>query len=120
MNEPQRKSDMEALMQLPAFRRFLFRSIQTAGILAQAAVSTNGSDGRDLAFAEGRRSLGFDLLRDAEAALAAPLQHPLSLLTLLSVIREEAQTSDTEKPNGRRSTSRYDDSTGDEDGSDGA
>ena len=105
---------MTQLMALPAFRRFLFRSIQNAGLLSQTAVSTNGSDGRDLAFAEGRRSLGFDLLRDAEAALAVPLQHPLSLLTLLSVIREEAQTSDTEKPNGRRSTSRYDDPRNDD------
>lgn len=115
MSKDQRAADMEQLMGLPSFRRFLFRSIQTAGLLSDTAISTNGSDGRDLAFAEGRRSLGFELLRDAEAALAAPLQHPLNLITWLSLLREEAQTSDLEKASGRRRDNRYDDADGDDD-----
>lgn len=114
----QREADMEALMALPAFRRFLARSIQTAGILTQTGIATNGSDGRDLAFAEGRRSLGFDLLRDAEAGLPVPMRSPLNIMTLLSVLREEAQTAETEKANGRR-RSRYGDLDGNDDSGDG-
>jgi len=92
--------DMQFLNAQPQFRRFLWRVIQMAGILAPA---TNGADGRDLSFAEGRRNLGFEILADAE--MGQPIQHHESLMTLLQVLREEAQQS--EKPNGRRKP-RYD------------
>ncbi|WP_066807146.1 hypothetical protein [Sphingomonas asaccharolytica] len=110
----QTDADMKQLMELPSFRRFLFRSIQTAGLLSHTAYGTNGSDGRDLAFNEGRRSLGFELLREAEAALSEPLRHPLNIMTLVSVLREEAQTSDQERASGRR-YDRYGDSDGNDD-----
>src|SRR3546814_5112017 len=79
-------------MALPAFRRFLFRSIQSAGILAP---TTNGTDGRNLDFYEGRRSLGFELLRDADTAQPGDLQHPHSIMTLLAVLREERSEEHT-------------------------
>ena len=85
--EAQRAADLAELMALPAFRRFLFRQIQSAGILEHA---TSGSDGRDLAHAEGRRGLAIDMLRDAEAGQAEAVRHPLGVATLIAVLREEA------------------------------
>lgn len=101
MSSKQHKADIEQLMALPSFRRFLWRSIQMARILDPA---TDGSAGRDLSFAEGRRNLGFDILRDVETGMA--VSHPQSLFTLLQVLREEAQSTPQEKPNARRD--RYD------------
>lgn len=98
--------DMAKLMALPAFRRFLFRSIQSAGILAP---TTNGTDGRNLDFYEGRRSLGFELLRDADTAQPGDLQHPHSIMTLIAVLREEANPTPKEKTRGTRD--RYGDIT---------
>ncbi len=110
--------DMVWLMEQPQFRRFLFRSIQTAGILTYRASTANGSDGRDLAYAEGRRSLGLDILRDADAALPAPLQHPSHAHTLAAIMAEASQIQ-SEKPNARHKRDRYDDIDGDDDGSAG-
>lgn len=109
-----RTAEMAQLMALPGFRKFLFSLIQRAGVLDYAPFSTNGSDGRDLAYYEGRRSLGLDILRDADAAQPAPMRHPNSIMTLMTVLREEAQTTEQEKPRGR--PSRYDD----DDGTDGS
>lgn len=92
---------MKELLAIPAFRRFLFRLIQTAGLLDYAKPATNGSEGRDLAFVEGRRSLGFDLLRDADAGQPAELRHPQSILTLIAVLREEANPAPKEKKRDR-------------------
>ena len=101
MTEEQHKADIAQLIDLPAFRRFLWRSIQMAGIFSPAI---NGADGRDLS--EGRRRLGFDILQDVERAMPDP--HPFGLSTLIQVILEESRSSSTqEKPSGRRS--RYDD-----------
>lgn len=96
------ETDMAALMALPEFRRFLFRSIQLAGILSP---TTNGADGRNLDFHEGRRSLGFDILRDADAGQPAPLRHPHSIMTLIAALREEATTAS--KPEKARVQDRY-------------
>lgn len=90
----QQEMDMAVLMRRPEFKRFLFRSIQTSGLFQS---STNGSDGRDLNFHEGRRSMGLELLRDAENALDARMRTPECLLTLNSIIREESQKP-SEKP----------------------
>lgn len=101
----QQETDMAELLALPAFRRFLFRSIQNAGILSAA---TNGADGRDLAFAEGRRSLGFDILRDVDAGNPAALRHPYSIMTLIAAFREEANPIG--KPKAEKSSgTRYED-----------
>ncbi|ODP39263.1 hypothetical protein [Sphingomonas turrisvirgatae] len=115
MSDKQRRQDMEFLVKRPEFLRFLFRSIQMAGVLDQTTRATNGSDGRDLAFVEGRRSLGFDILREADAGQPAPMQHPYSLITLIAALREEAQSQPEEKKRGGRDD-RYsdgDDGSGD-------
>lgn len=100
MTDKQHKADIEQLMALPAFRRFLWRSIQMAGIFDPA---TNGPNDSYLV-CEGRRRLGFDLLRDVESGM--PVSHPQALITLIQVLREEAQAAPQEKPSGRRN--RYD------------
>lgn len=97
----QQETDMEELIALPAFRRFLWRSIQSAGILSQA---TNGADGRDLSYAEGRRSQMLAMLSDVEAAHPAALRHPHNIMTLIAVLREEANPAPKEKKSG---TGRY-------------
>jgi hypothetical protein len=86
------KLDISELMGLPSFRRFLWRAIQQARILETA---TNGADARNLDFFEGRRSLGFDLLSDVEAAMAVP--HPQALWTILQVLRVEAQPNTSQR-----------------------
>jgi hypothetical protein len=94
----QEKADLVDLLARPQFRRFLFRAIQLSGIFDATA---NGTDERTR-FLEGRRSLGLDILRDVDGA--QPVQSPggIPILTLLQVLREGAQSSPQEKPNGRR------------------
>ena len=96
------KTDMEALLLRPEFRRFLWRVIQMAGIFEPVA---NGADGRNL-IDEGRRNLGLEILADAE--LGQPVAHPdqIPILTMIQVLREEAQEQPTEKPHAKRD--RYD------------
>lgn len=99
------ETDMQFLMERPEFRRFLSRSIQMAGLLEYSASAANGTDGRNLHFAEGRRSLGFDILRDADLGQPEALRHPNSIMTLIAALREEANTPQrSEKSRG----SRYD------------
>lgn len=95
------QQDMEELLKLASFRRFLFRSIQSAGILSAA---TNGADGRNLDWIEGRRSLGFEILREADLGQPAPARSELSIMTLIAALREEAETP--RKPEKKRD--RYD------------
>lgn len=97
----QQSEDMAALIAMPAFKRFLWRSIQTSGILSQA---TNGADARDLSFAEGRRSLMFAILSDVEQGQQPELRHTHSIMTLLAVLREEANPAPKEK---KSATGRY-------------
>lgn len=90
------KQDAQYLIERPEFRRFLFSVIQSCGFFS----ATNGSDPAT-SFAEGRRSLGLDILAMAETG--QPAEHPdrIPILTLMQVLREEAQ-SKTEKPNGKK------------------
>lgn len=99
MVSDQETAEREQLLELPAFRKHLFRLIQTAGILSG---TTNGADGRNLVI-EGRRNLGLDILRDA--ARGIPCDDPEAALNLLliQVLREGAQSTPQEKPRGRRS-----------------
>lgn len=92
------RSDMEFLNSRPEFRRFLWRVIQRAGILTPA---TDGSEGRHLAYAEGRRNLGLEILDDAETG--QPVAHPESLpiLTLIQALREETQQQPQETRRGK-------------------
>jgi hypothetical protein len=94
----QERADLADLIERPGFRRFLFRVIQKAGIFEATA---NGTDQRHLVN-EGRRLLGLEILREVEAAM--PLQSPSGIpsLTVIQVLREEAQSPSKEKPSGRR------------------
>lgn len=114
MSEKERASDMQFLLTRPEFRRFLFRSIQLAGILSHTSRATEGSDGRDLAFAEGRRSLGFDILGEAHFGQPEQLRNRDSqcLLTLIAALSEEVQSQPEEKKRGR--SDRYDDDRDDD------
>lgn len=98
----QQEKDMADLIALPSFRRFLFRSIQSSGILAQG---TSGADGRDLSFAEGRRSQMFAILADVETGQPEALRHSHNIMTLIAVLREEANPAPKEKKSGN---ARYD------------
>jgi hypothetical protein len=96
------EQDMAELLSLPAFRRFLWRSIQTAGIFSQ---STSGADGRDLSFAEGRRAQMFAILADVDVGQPVNARHPHNIMTLLAVLREEASPVPKEK---KSANGRYD------------
>lgn len=96
------EEDMAELLALPAFRRFLWRSIQTSGILSQ---STSGADGRDLSFAEGRRAQMLAILADVDVGQPANARHPHNVLTLIAVLREAASPAPKEK---KSANARYD------------
>jgi len=59
------REDLASLMALSAFKKFLWRVVQASGIHSSAY----GSEERRLTAVEGRRSLGFDMLRWADDAL---------------------------------------------------
>lgn len=92
MSERQISADMAKLMELPEFRRFLFRVIQMARIFEPV---TDGADSRHLLH-EGRRQLGLEILADAETG--QPVTHPdrIPILTAIQVLREEAQQTISE------------------------
>lgn len=106
----QNKADMAQLLDLPAFRRMLWRIINESGMMRSAY----GTDGRDLAYREGRRSLGLDILRWADSGQPLPRDDALS--TWLAALSEEERTSPPPKgkPRDRRSDPlRIDDSDDD-------
>ena len=92
--------DAEYLLTRSEFRRFLFAAIQAAGLLGHVSPA-NGQLGRDLA--EGRRSLGLDLLALAETGQPEPLRSPQCLATLDQIIREAMTPKPKDKPRDRRS-----------------
>ena len=94
------REDATFLLNRPEFRRWLFTAIQTAGIFDAA----NGHDGRDLNWIEGRRSLGFELLRMADEGQPEQLRTANALATLNAVILENINSPKKEKPNGGRYT----------------
>lgn len=84
--EIQRRRDMEVLMTLPEFRRFLFFTVaQKSGIAAIA----DSAEGATL-FYNGRRSLGLEILIEADETLAVrdPANAPFAALALCT---DEAQ-----------------------------
>jgi hypothetical protein len=103
-DDKQDKADAMFMLAHAETRRFLWRVIQSAGILSPA---TDGSKDRHLAYAEGRRNLGLDILAMVETG--QPISHPEGqpILTLIQVLREEANSQPQEKPSGRRND-RYD------------
>jgi hypothetical protein len=94
LGSKEHRSDIKTLMETPAFIRFLWRLIQHADILR---ATTNGTDTRDLSFFEGRRSLGFDLLREIEMGLPVSHSDGMPVMALLAVLREEAQPQPSAK-----------------------
>ena len=101
--------ELELLLALPEFKRFLFAAIQRAGILSQEGPA-HGQAPRDLSFAEGRRSLGFEMLQLAHQGQPEDVRaaDPQALVTLNAVILT-AMNTPKEKTRGRRNddTSRY-------------
>lgn len=114
--ERQEKSDLEFMLRSPECRRILYLiSIQMARLLEP---TTDGSEGRHLSYWEGRRNLGLEILALFETA--QPATHPggLSILTLIQLLREEAQKP-SEKPNATRRHDRYRDLDSDDAGDGG-
>lgn len=101
--EKQDREDMQFLNGRPEFRRFVLRVIQQAKIFASA---TDGSKDRHLAFDEGRRSLGLDILAMAETGQPVTHAEGLPILTIMQVFREEADKPQEKKIAKPRS--RYD------------
>jgi hypothetical protein len=82
--------DFENLMLEPRFKRFLFTVLETAGMSA----SDFHADSRIHAFRAGRRSLGLDILRTAEAYLG---------LNAMALILEAEILAQQETSNAARS-----------------
>jgi hypothetical protein len=101
----QDNADLTDLMARPGFRRFVFRVIQNAGIFSATA---NGSDQRTF-YENGRRSLGLDILREVDAAQPVPGPSGIPTLTLIQVLREEAQSQPPERTNRGRRNDPYSD-----------
>jgi hypothetical protein len=109
------KIDAQFLLGRAEFRRFLFAAIQSAGIIGITSPA-NGQSLRPLEWFEGRRSLGFDLLRMADAGQPEPLQSAEALATMSAAILEALNPPPKEKARGRRddrdpdaADERYDD-----------
>lgn len=95
----QRRKDMEKLMLLPEFRRFLFTVAQKSGIAA-VADSTVGAT----SYYDGRRSLGLEILIEADETLSVrdPANAPFAALALCTdevqkLLTQEAITDDEEQ-----------------------
>jgi hypothetical protein len=84
------KVEMSGLLEIPAFRSLVYRLMISTGVFA---VQTNGADGRDLNFSEGRRSVALELLNDLEASQPVAHREPVPILTLIQTFREVAQTA---------------------------
>ena len=101
--EEAQRADLQALLRLPAFRRFLFRIVESSGI----AASTYGTEGH-LLYREGARSLGLDILRWVSEAHPTP-EHPgVPVNALLTILSEANLTDPTTKENGNGRRRRYD------------
>lgn len=99
MSEKIERTEMEGLLALAPFRKFLFRSIQLAGIFSS---TTNGADGRNLV-SEGRRNLGLDILHDAARGIPVDDAQAALNLLLMQVLREGAQSTPEDSQRDRRS-----------------
>ena len=94
MSQAQEEADLKQLVEVAAFRRFLFRIVESAGIAVPAV-----KDDMSLRL-EGRRSLGLEILGWVEGVLphTTGSRQPLSALHM---ILSEAITP-KEKPRERR------------------
>lgn len=102
-------ADAEYLLGRPEFLRLLYGAIQAAGILNHEGPA-HGLTPRDLSYAEGRRSLGFEILHAAHAGQPEAIRNAdaSAIATLHAVIREALNPK--EKPRATRNeTDRYND-----------
>ena len=102
--------DAEFLLSRAEFRRFLFAAIQNAGILGHS-VSASTAPGRDLGHLEGRRALGFDLLRMIHAGQSEAVRgaDPDGLTTLSLSLSEALNNKDITLERSRlHDNARYD------------
>lgn len=97
--------DAEHLLAQAPFRRFLFAAIQRAGILSHEGPA-HGPTERDLSYAEGRRSLGFEILLLIEQGQPEALRSAGGLATIDAVIREAMNPTPKEKSHGNRKQNR--------------
>lgn len=106
--DKQHRADMIFLNGREEFRRFMLRVIQSAGILSR---TTDGSIDRHLAYDEGRRNLGLDILAMVETGQPVPHPEGLPILSMIQILREEANHQPQEKPSDRRQhrNDRYND-----------
>ena len=97
------REDLASLLALSSFKRFVWRAVQASGIHASAY----GSEDRRLNAIEGRRSLGFDMLRWVEDALRIGDGDGMAALAIILL---EASGSKPPAPKENRSdkAQRYD------------
>ena len=97
--EEAQRADLQSLLRLPAFRRFLFRIVESSGICA----STYGTEGH-LLYREGARSLGLDILRWVSDAHPVQEHTGVPVNVLLTILAEANLTDPATKEmkNGRR------------------
>jgi len=102
--EIQLQSDMVELMGYAAFRRFLF-TIMTRSGMAAASYGTEVAT----SYAEGRRSLGIDILRLADSAL--PVKSPDGLpFAAIGIAISEGLHSQPQEPDDNATQPSLDDS----------
>lgn len=97
---------MQRLMRDEAFKAFVYRMMIRGGFFA---VSTSGSDGRDLSFSEGRRSMVVEMLHEIEAAMPVPSADGNPILGSIQILSAVPQIVAKEKALGRRSDHDHDD-----------
>lgn len=95
---PDVATDMEFLLRQPAFLRFLGRVVQLGGLFEQV---TTGTEGRELAYFEGRRNLALDILHDAETGIPDKDPDGAPLFVAIQIFSEQANQAVTEKTNAR-------------------
>lgn len=110
---PQETADLQSLIERPAFILFLLRVVANAGLFS---AQTTGADDRDLNFAEGRRSLCLDILREVESAQPVPSLNGIPMVTSIQMFVAAAQSAPKEKPVGRRNDPYRDIGDGDDAG----
>ena len=105
--DPERQAalDMAHLVNLPQFLRFLFRIASKSGI---AAVST-GSEGAT-SYHDGRRSLGLELLSEADAVLAVrdPAMSPFTILAMATNEQHKLLSQEAMEDDGLSESDEYD------------
>lgn len=89
------KAEKQTLLANGYFLRWLFALVEASGLLESTA---SAGDGRNL-YLEGRRSLALDLLRELEAAQPAGSPSGVPVLTLIQILREQAQSAGNKERN---------------------